>query len=115
MKAGNWTPRKGEDTMKIVSISDALQFRDDDGIMRCDVTDLNKIVAGIDRAKGRNDALVAYVYALRDLQRANDLYAILDNSPSAASAIDRAEERVRATLSELVMAQLALLAQLCAR
>jgi hypothetical protein len=94
--------------MKIVSISGAPKIRDPDGIMRGDVTDLNKIVAGIDQAEGRNDALVAYIYALRDLQRANDICAILEWEPAA---VDRAEERVRATLHELVMAQLALLAE----
>jgi len=40
------------------------------------MTDLNKILDSIHEAEGRNDALRAYIYALRDLQRAHDQHTI---------------------------------------
>ena len=61
--------------MKIVSINNSPTVRNDDGGIRHDVTDLGKIIDNVDECNGRNDCLRAYVYALRDLQRAHDEFA----------------------------------------
>ena len=60
----------------IVSINNAPAVIDQDLVMRADVTDLNQIIANIDDCNGRNDALRAYIYALRDLARAVGLNSV---------------------------------------
>jgi hypothetical protein len=62
--------------MKIVAINNSSTVRNEDGTIRGDMTDLNKILDSIDEAEGRNDAPRAYIYALRDLQRAHDQHTI---------------------------------------
>ena len=66
-------------TMKIVSINNNPSACEDGGIRR-DVTSLDAIVNNIDTCEGRNAALKAYVYALRDLQVAHN------ESPMATQA-----------------------------
>lgn len=53
--------------MKVVSINRAPSASDRDGLIRRDITDLNRILANIDTIEGRNDCIIAYVHALRDL------------------------------------------------
>jgi hypothetical protein len=72
--------------MKIVSINSTPTVADDDGAIRGDVTDIGKILNNVDEANGRNDALRAYIYALRDLQRAHDRAAA---KAAVAKAFDR--------------------------
>jgi hypothetical protein len=90
--------------MKIVSINDAPAVRDADGILRCQLTDLSRIIDNIDTAEGRNDALRAYIYALRDLQHAHDVNAYEENG----AAIDAAQALVAKTFDQLIVAQLTL-------
>ena len=90
--------------MKIVNINDAPVVRDGDGILRCQLTDLSRIVDNIDTAEGRNDALRAYIYALRDLQHAHDVNVYEEND----AAIDAAQALVAKTFDQLIVAQLAL-------
>jgi hypothetical protein len=87
--------------MKIISINDAPSIRDRYSIMRKDVTDLTKIVDGIDTAEGRNDALRAYIYALRDLQHEHDTFSYENNY----AAIDAAQARVIVAFNRLIEAQ----------
>jgi hypothetical protein len=89
--------------MKIVSIN-APKVRDVDGIMKGDVIDLNRIIAGIDEANGRNDDLRGYIYALRDLQRAHDSFAICGREN-----VDRAEAAVRNAFARLTFSELSLM------
>ena len=91
--------------MKIVSINTAPKVTNADGIIRGDVTDLGKILNSIDEANGRNDALRAYIYALRDLQRANDEYAICGTD---GSAINHAKAVVREAFHRLTVAEVSL-------
>jgi hypothetical protein len=65
------------------------------------LTDLQKIVDNIDDTEGRNDALRAYIYALRDLQNAHTLNAYEENN----AGIDAAHRRVVETFDELIAAQ----------
>ena len=90
--------------MKIVSINDAPAVRDTDGILRCELTDLSRIIDNIDTAEGRNDALRAYIYALRDLQHAHDVSIYEKND----AEIDAAQALVAKTFDQLIVAQLAL-------
>jgi hypothetical protein len=76
---------------------------DDNGCIRPDVTDLNAILYHIDDAAGRNDALRAYIYALRDLGRAVGLSAYIGKE--ADPAIDRAQAAIDRTFARLMMAQ----------
>jgi hypothetical protein len=94
-------------TMKVVAINLAPQIRDDNGVLRPDVTDLNKIIDGIDQANGRNDALRSYIYALRDLQHAHDSYAI--TGAAGDGDIDCAEDAVKDAFDHLTVCQLSLL------
>ena len=78
--------------MKIISINRAPTVCNADGAIRPDVTSLDAIVANIDPAMGRNDALRAYIFALRDLQVANSHfpYSTADAAQAAvAKAFDR--------------------------
>jgi hypothetical protein len=94
--------------MRIVSINDAPAVRDTDGILRYQLTDLSRIVDNIDSAEGRNDALRAYIYALRDLQHAHDVSIYEEND----AEIDAAQALVTKTFDQLIVAQLALNASL---
>jgi hypothetical protein len=89
---------------KIVSINHAPAVIDEDQVMRADVTDLNQIVANIDEAEGRNDALRAYVYALRDLQRAHDR----SSYEEVDAEIDAAQAAVAAAFRRLIVAEFSL-------
>jgi hypothetical protein len=82
--------------MKIVSINNAPTIRDHDNILRSDITDLGKIVDAIDTAAGRNDALKAYVFALRDLQHAHDTSCYESNDDE----IDAAQAQVAQTCGQ---------------
>jgi hypothetical protein len=90
--------------MKIVSINDTPTVHDADGILRCQLTDLSKIVDNIDAAEGRNNALRAYIYALRDLQHAHEVGIYEEND----AAIDGAQALVIKKFNELIVAQLTL-------
>jgi hypothetical protein len=87
--------------MHIVHINDAPSVRDQDGILRRQCTDLHKIVAAIDPADGRNDALVHYIFALRDLQHAHETGCLEEDD----AAIEAAEAAVTQASDELVAAQ----------
>jgi hypothetical protein len=89
--------------MKIVSINNAPTVREDDTI-RHDVVRLDTILANIDAANGRNDALRTYVFALRDLQRANDQYAIA----GGPDRIDQAQAVVAEAFDRLIDAEFSL-------
>jgi hypothetical protein len=73
---------------------------------RSDITDLGKIVDAIDTAAGRNDALKAYVFALRDLQHAHDAGCYEPNDD--LTEIDAAQARVAQTFDALIVAQFSL-------
>jgi hypothetical protein len=88
--------------MKIVSINTAPTVCEDYGGIRGDVTDIGKIIDNIDQAEGRNDALRAYIYALRDLQRAHDRYAIAEGD---LAAIDHAQAEVAKAFDRLIVAE----------
>jgi hypothetical protein len=89
--------------MKIVSISNSPTVCDGDGSIRGDVTDLNRILDSIDQ-EGRNDAVRAYIYALRDLQRAHDRHAFFGDN----TAIDPAQTAVAAAFDRLILAEFSL-------
>lgn len=91
--------------MKIVSINNAPAVSDDDGAPRADVTDIGKILDRIDECNGRNDALRTYILALRDLQRANDRYAI---GTGDDTAIDHAQAKVGKAFDALIVAEVSL-------
>jgi hypothetical protein len=91
---------------RIVAINNAPTVCNEDGTIRSDVTDLNQIVANIDSCNGRNDALRAYVYALRDLQRAHDRFAYGDVDD--AREIDAAQAAVAAAFDRLILAEFTL-------
>src|SRR5262245_8027235 len=90
--------------MKVVSINNAPAIRDTDGVLRYELTDLSTIIGNIDCAEGRNDALRAFIYALRDLQHAHDLSAYEEND----AMIDAARAVVAKTFDQLIVAQLRL-------
>src|SRR5262245_36010327 len=90
--------------LKIVSINDAPAVRGAHGILRCQLTDLSRIINTIDNAEGRNDTLRAYVYAPRDLQHAHDVNVYEEND----AAIDAAQTLVAKTFDQLIVAQLTL-------
>src|SRR6266550_731538 len=97
--------------MKIVSVSNSPAVCDDEGSIRGDVTDLNKILDFIDQAEGRNDAVRAYIYALRDLQRAIDLSGIAyeDGRPKTNLAdIAAARAAVAEAFDRLILAEFSL-------
>jgi hypothetical protein len=76
-----------------------------DGIMPAGVADLNYIVSHIDEERGHAAALRAYILALRDLQHANDKYAMLGGD---AGEIDAAQHRVCLAFGRLATAQMLL-------
>jgi hypothetical protein len=78
-------------TMKIVSINNNPSACEDGGCIRRDVTSLDAIVNNIDTCEGRNAALKAYVYALRDLQVAHNDSA---HGDASLDDIDKAEAAV---------------------
>jgi hypothetical protein len=86
--------------MKIVSINQAPKVVNADGHIKPNVKSLDAIVANIDTARGRNDALRAYIYALRDLQVAN-------NDPPY-SAADKAQAAVAKAFDALILAEFSL-------
>jgi hypothetical protein len=79
---------------------------DEDGLIRSDVTDLNAILDNIDECSGRNDALRAYIYALRDLQHAHNSSAFVGGATD--EDIKRAMDHVRSTFAHLIVTQTAL-------
>jgi hypothetical protein len=93
--------------MKIVSINSAPKVCDAVGAIRPDVTSLDAIVNNIDTACGRNDALKAYVYALRDLQVANNNYCF-SIADTALAKIDQAQAAVARAFDALIVAEFAL-------
>jgi hypothetical protein len=78
--------------------------RDAYNCLRDTVTDLNKILDYIDDDHGRNDALRAYIYALRDRQRAIDLCSI-DGARDPAEVIHEAHEAVNDAFRRLIVAE----------
>jgi hypothetical protein len=77
--------------------------------LRDDLLDLDLILDNLDNfgeEKGRNDAILNYMYALRDLQRACDLYNFVfpDNEVKYAD-IGAAEAKVRQTFAKLIECQ----------
>jgi hypothetical protein len=100
-KESNVTERQRGPTL--VHISAAPSVHDADGVLRRQCTDLNRIIASLDEAEGRNDALIAYIFALRDLQHANDAYAL--TGESSGDDVARAEIAVKEAFAELAAAQ----------
>jgi hypothetical protein len=92
--------------MKIVAINDAPAVSNEDGYIRGDVTDLNKILDCIDTCEGRNDALRAYIYTLRDLQRAHEQYA--GDGSATRDDVDKAQAAVERAFKHLIVCQFAL-------
>jgi hypothetical protein len=91
---------------KIVSINNSPAVIDEDFVMRADVTDLNQIIANIDDCNGRNDALRAYIYALRDLARVVGLTQYPDG-PTRAD-LNAAQATVTQTFHRLIFTELSL-------
>ena len=91
---------------KIVNINNSPAVIDEDFVMRADVIDLNQIIANIDDCNGRNDALRAYIYALRDLARAVGLTQYPDG-PTRAELV-AAQATVAAAFHRLIYAELSL-------
>jgi hypothetical protein len=87
--------------LKIVHISSAPTVCNKDGAIRHDVTSLDAILNHIDTAEGRNDALRAYIYSLRDLQRVHDSYSYADG----LEAVDQAEAAVAQSFDALIAAE----------
>jgi hypothetical protein len=96
----------GKVAMKIVSINDTPTVCNEDGVIRGNVTDLNRILDNIDAARGLPDAIRNYVLALRDLQRSNDEFAF---DAGDGSAIDQAEAAVAEAFESLIIAQRSLI------
>jgi hypothetical protein len=92
--------------MKIISINESPTLEDDDGAIRADLKDIGKIISRIDSCEGRNDALIAYVYALRDLQRAHDLNCVC--SADCSPEIEKAQAKVEREFDRLIIAQFTL-------
>jgi hypothetical protein len=93
--------------MRIISISNAPNVCNEDGVIRRDVTDLNRILDRIDPVEGRNDCIREYIYALRDLQRAHELSGFCDLSPQEKreADIDKAQIAVDLAFTDLMIAQ----------
>jgi hypothetical protein len=88
--------------MKIASINESPTLEDEDGCIRTELKDIGKIIDRIDESEGRNDALKAYIYALRDLQRANDRFA----GPRCDGAdVDQAQAKVAREFDRLIVAE----------
>ncbi len=68
------------------------------------MTNLGQILATIDQACGRNDAIRAYIYTLRDLQRAIDVSSFENNDV----AIARAQAAVNGAFDRLIVAEFTL-------
>jgi len=90
--------------LKIVCINNAPTVCDRDGGIRGDVTDLSQILNNIDTAEGRNDALRAYIYTLRDLQRAHNESAFEGDG----AGIDQAQSAVAKAFDRLIVAEFSL-------
>lgn len=102
--------RQGNE-MKIVSINRAPTVCNADGAIGPTVTSLDAIVANIDTCNGRNDALRAYIFALRDLQVANNEFGYADvdrTTEEKHAAIARAKAAVAKAFDRLILAELAL-------
>ena len=93
--------------MKIVSINAAPSVCDADGGVRPDVTDLNNILDNVDHAEGRNDAIRAYIFALRDLQYAHNQSSYADSGFGDAE-INQAQLVVREAFDRLTYCELRL-------
>jgi hypothetical protein len=96
--------------MKILSINSAPTVCNADGGIRHDVTSLDAIVNNIDTAEGRNDALRAYVLALRDLQVAHNdsMYADGGTIDEKFARIDQAQAAVAKAFDSLIVAEFSL-------
>jgi hypothetical protein len=92
VNSGSTNIHRQRNEMKIVSINRAPTVCNADGAIRPTVTSLDAIVANIDTCNGRNDALRAYIFALRDLQVANNEFGYAD--------VDRTTEEKHAATSE---------------
>jgi hypothetical protein len=89
--------------MKIVSINPVC---DADGDIRPDVTSLDAIVNHID-GEDRNNALRAYIYALRDLQVVDNSYDYR-TADTALAEIDKAHAAVAKAFDALIVAEFSL-------
>ena len=78
--------------------------------LRHDVVSLDAIVANLDEGEGRNDALRAYVYALRDLQVAYTATSYADGGTAEEkdAAIRQAQDDVATAFDALIAAEFAL-------
>ena len=99
--------------MKVVSINRAPSACDRDGLIRRDITDLNLILANIDTVEGRNDCIIAYVHALRDLQVAHNESSFADDGTNGTheergAEIDRARNAVNKAFDDLIVAEFAI-------
>lgn len=92
--------------MKVVRIAEGPNVVDDDGCIRDDITDLNKILSRIDDVEGRNDALREYIYRLRDLQHAHERSAY--GGADADAKIDRAQAAVAKAFDRLIVCEFAI-------
>ena len=72
-----------------------------DGRIDKAATDLTEIVGLLDEAEGRNDALRAYIFALRDLQW-------LHNEDGTDAEIDAAQRAVNVAFDALIVAEFSL-------
>jgi len=93
-------------TMKIVSINNNPSACEDGGCIRRDVTSLDAIVNNIDTYEGRNAALKAYVYALRDLQVAHNDF--VNYGDASRDDIDKAKAAVAKAFDRLVFCEYSL-------
>lgn len=88
-----------------MKINESSTLEDADGCIRAELTDIGKIIDRIDKSEGRNDALKAYIYALRDLQRANDRFAIVAGTDCGAAEVDHAQAKVAREFDRLIAAE----------
>ena len=91
--------------MKIVSINESPTHEDADGCIRADLRDIGKIIDRIDTAEGRNDALKAYIYALRDLQRAHDRFSGMTGEDCDVAEVYQAQAKVAREFDRLIVAE----------
>jgi hypothetical protein len=86
----------------MLNINESPTLEDEDGCIRAELKDIGKIIDRIDESEGRNDALKAYIYALRDLQRANDRYAGVGCDDAE---VEQAQAKVARAFDRLIVAE----------
>ena len=100
-----WSRDQEDEIMKIIAINDAPTVSN---------KDLNRILANIGGAEGnndvlraRNDALRAYIYALRDRQRADAQYDYIYSDESAHLTADDVNKAATSVWDDVNKAQAA--------